>query len=144
VQARQQLAYVPNLVWRQLMYGAMIIIIIIIMRAASPEVPAEYVTLAKKQKFSHPSLVFFFSTPPIKLKPGLQIGGRLLISSQLDESLWLTNQKLEAAVRSITNQPGGAEYVTLAKKLFLTSKFSFSFLWTPPIKSKPGLQVGDY
>jgi hypothetical protein len=48
VQARQQLAYVPNLVWRQLMYGAMIIIIIIVMRAASPEVPAEYVTLAKK------------------------------------------------------------------------------------------------
>jgi hypothetical protein len=98
----------------------------------------------QKTKILTSKFSFFFSTPPIKLKPGLQIGGRLLISSQLDESLWLTNQKLEAAVRSITNQPGGAEYVTLAKKLFLTSKFSFSFLWTPPIKSKPGLQVGDY
>ncbi len=35
---------------------------------------AQYATLQKY--FSHPSLlIFFFATPPIKLKPGLQIGG---------------------------------------------------------------------
>ncbi len=59
----------------------------------------QYVTLQKN--FSHPSLViYFFPTLPIKLKLGLQIGGRLLIANHLDQSLWLANQKQGAAVRS--------------------------------------------
>jgi hypothetical protein len=38
------------------------------------------------KKFSHPSLIiYFFPTPPIKLKLGLQIGGRL-ITTHLDQS----------------------------------------------------------
>jgi len=50
------------------------------------------VTLQKY--FSHLSLVtFFFPTPPIKLKLGLQIGGRLLIATHLDKSNYLTNQQ---------------------------------------------------
>jgi hypothetical protein len=44
--------------------------------------------------FSHPSLViYFFPTPPVKLKLGLQIGERLLLASQLDQSNHLTNQQ---------------------------------------------------
>jgi hypothetical protein len=44
--------------------------------------------------FLHPSLViYFFATPAIKLKLGLQIGGRLLITNHLNQSLWLANQK---------------------------------------------------
>jgi hypothetical protein len=43
------------------------------------------VTLQKY--FSHPSLVnYFFPTPPIKLKLGLRIHGRLLIAKHLDQS----------------------------------------------------------
>jgi len=39
---------------------------------------------------SQPSVVncFSFPTPPIKLKLGLQIGGRLLIANHLDQSLY--------------------------------------------------------
>jgi hypothetical protein len=38
-----------------------------------------------QEYLSHPSLViYFFTTPPIKLKLGLQIGGRLLIANHLD------------------------------------------------------------
>jgi hypothetical protein len=45
----------------------------------------QYVTLHKY--FSHPSLVIYFlSTPHIKLKLGLQIGARLLIANHLDQS----------------------------------------------------------
>jgi hypothetical protein len=41
---------------------------------------AQYVTLQKY--FSHPSLViYFFPTSPIRLKLGLQTGGRLLIAT---------------------------------------------------------------
>jgi hypothetical protein len=53
---------------------------------------AEYVTL--RIYFSHPSLLilpiylFFFPVPPIKLKLGWQIGGRLLMANHLDQSLW--------------------------------------------------------
>jgi len=48
---------------------------------------AHYVTLQKY--FSRPSLViYFFATPPIKLKLGQQIGGGLLIANHLDQSLW--------------------------------------------------------
>jgi hypothetical protein len=35
----------------------------------------------------------FLPTPPIRLKPGLQVGGRLLIANHLDQSNYLTNQK---------------------------------------------------
>jgi len=60
---------------------------------------AEYVTLWKY--FSHPSLVmYYFATPPIKLKLGRQIGGELLIANHLDESLWWANQKHWVPVRS--------------------------------------------
>jgi hypothetical protein len=47
---------------------------------------AQYVTLQKY--FSHPSLVIYFlSTPTIKLMLGYQIGGGLLIANHLDQSL---------------------------------------------------------
>jgi hypothetical protein len=60
---------------------------------------AQYVTLQKY--FSYPSLVIYcFATPPIKLKLGQQIGGELLIASNLDQSLWYTNQKHYPLVRS--------------------------------------------
>ncbi len=35
----------------------------------------------------------FFPTPPIKLKLGLQVGGRLLITTHLDQTNYLANQK---------------------------------------------------
>ncbi len=122
---------------------------------------AEYVTLAKKWFLPlHPSLVFplffsFFSTPPIKQKPGgLQIGERLLIASkppgpiimirqsernweqQSDQSVSISSVSLEMQSLLVCD-PG-------AQKIFLTSsKFKFfSFFQTPPIKLKPGLQKG--
>jgi hypothetical protein len=50
------------------------------------------VTLQKY--FSHPSLVIYiFPTLPIKLKLGLQIGGRLLIATHLDQPNYLGNQQ---------------------------------------------------
>jgi len=42
-------------------------------------------------------IIYFFPTPPIKLKLGLRIGGRLLIATHLDQSNYLTNQQ-EGAV----------------------------------------------
>ncbi len=39
------------------------------------------------------SISNFFPTPPIKLKLGLQIGGRLLIATHLDQSNFLANQQ---------------------------------------------------
>ncbi len=57
------------------------------------------VTLQKY--FSHPSIViYFFATPPIKLKLRQQTGRGLLIANHLDESLWWANQKHWAAVGS--------------------------------------------
>jgi hypothetical protein len=51
-----------------------------------------YVTPQKY--FWDPSLViYFFPTPPIKLKLGLQISGRLLIATDLDQSNYLANQQ---------------------------------------------------
>jgi hypothetical protein len=38
-------------------------------------------------------VIYFFPTPPIKLKLGLQIGGRLLMAIRLDQSNYLANQK---------------------------------------------------
>jgi hypothetical protein len=48
----------------------------------------QYVSL--QTCFSHPSLVVYFFPPtaPIKLKLGLQIGGRLLITNHLDQSVY--------------------------------------------------------
>jgi hypothetical protein len=43
---------------------------------------------------SHPSLVIYFlPTSPIKPKRRLQIGGRLLILTHMDQSFWSVNQK---------------------------------------------------
>jgi hypothetical protein len=59
----------------------------------SISIGAQYVTLQKYS--SHPRLViYFFPTLPIKLKMGLQVGGRLLIAKHL------FNQKQGAAVTS--------------------------------------------
>jgi hypothetical protein len=45
------------------------------------------------QKMSHPSLVTYYSpTPPIKLKLGLLISGRLPIATHLEQSNYLANQ----------------------------------------------------
>jgi len=47
---------------------------------------AQYTTLQKY--FSRPSLViYFFATPPIKLKLDQQINGGLLLANHLDQSL---------------------------------------------------------
>ncbi len=55
--------------------------------------------------FWHPSLVFYFSpTPPIKLKLGLHIGGRLLTANHLDQSEYLANQKQGVAVYYTTGR----------------------------------------
>jgi hypothetical protein len=43
---------------------------------------------------------FVFGNPPIKLKLELHIHGGLLIANHLDQSLWSTNEKNWAAVRS--------------------------------------------
>jgi hypothetical protein len=53
---------------------------------------AQYVTLQKY--FSHPSFGYLlFPSPPIKLKLGLQMGGRLLIAAHLNQSNYLANQQ---------------------------------------------------
>jgi len=44
--------------------------------------------------------MYSFATPPIKLRLGQQIGGGLLITNHLDQSLWWANQKHWEAVRS--------------------------------------------
>jgi hypothetical protein len=60
---------------------------------------AQYAILQKI--ISHPSLViYFFATPPIKLKLGHQIGGGLLMANHLNRLLQWANQKHSAAVRS--------------------------------------------
>jgi hypothetical protein len=51
--------------------------------------------------FSHPSLIiYFFATPPIKLKLGQQIHGGLLTSNHLDQLLWWAIQKHWIVVKS--------------------------------------------
>ncbi len=55
---------------------------------------AQYVTLQKHILTSKFQLLTFFPTPPIKLKLGLQVGGRLLlIATHLEQSNYLANQK---------------------------------------------------
>jgi hypothetical protein len=50
--------------------------------------------------FSHPSLfIYFFATPPIKLKLGQQIHGGLLTTNHLDQLLWWATQKHWTTVR---------------------------------------------
>jgi hypothetical protein len=79
---------------------------------------AKYVTLQKK--ISHPSSVMYsFATPQIKLKLGEQIGGGLLITNHLDQSLWWANQKHWAAVRSY-----------LLHSFFCMCIALLTFLWT--------------
>ncbi len=55
---------------------------------------------AKKQFTSKFSYVLSFAMPPIRLKRGEQIGGVLLITNHLDQSLWWANKKHSQAVRS--------------------------------------------
>jgi hypothetical protein len=50
---------------------------------------AQYLALLRY--FSHPSFSYFFPTPPINLKLGLQIGGRLLIATYADQPNDLAN-----------------------------------------------------
>jgi hypothetical protein len=71
-------------------------------RSVTPEDDLRASLAALRRKyFSHPSLVMYsFATPPTKLKLGQQIGGGLLITNHLDQSLWWANQKHWAAVRS--------------------------------------------
>ncbi len=45
----------------------------------------------------------FFPTPEIKLKLGLQVGGRLLLATHLDQSNSVTNQKQGAVNKSNLN-----------------------------------------
>ncbi len=50
--------------------------------------------MTMRKYFSHPSFSYLlFPTPPISLKMGLQIGGRLLVATHLDQSNYLANQK---------------------------------------------------
>jgi hypothetical protein len=59
-----------------------------------------------RKYFSHPSLViYFFTTPPIKLKLRQQIGRGVLTANHLDQSLWWANQKYWTAVRSYLLHP---------------------------------------
>jgi len=53
---------------------------------------AQYVT---QQKYSDIEVLVinFFPTPPLKLKLGLQVGGRLLLATHLNQSNHLPNQK---------------------------------------------------
>jgi hypothetical protein len=53
----------------------------------------QYVTLKEIFPTSKVQLFTFFPTLPIKLKLGLQIGGRLLIATELDQSNYLADQQ---------------------------------------------------
>ncbi len=60
---------------------------------ASPAVRAQYVTLPKK-KNSHPrSVIYYFATPPIKLKLGQQIGGGITNSKPLGPISMMSQSK---------------------------------------------------
>jgi hypothetical protein len=70
---------------------------------------AQYVNLQKY--FLHLSLViYFFPTLPIKLKPRLQLGGRLLVSNHLDQSLDQEEETLPLPIRSREQQ---VKFITL-------------------------------
>jgi hypothetical protein len=81
------------------------------------------VTLQKK--FSHSSLViYFFLTLPIKLKLGLQIGGRLLTATHLNQSNYLANQEqvlgLAAPFTSLCSKMLGRNHFADARQHVLT------------------------
>jgi hypothetical protein len=76
-------------------------------RPAAYEIPPELFTVNlspksistnahyETRKISHTQLLVtkFFPTPPVNLRLGVQVGGRLLIANYLDQSNYLTNQK---------------------------------------------------
>jgi hypothetical protein len=63
--------------------------------AVHESIPSSAQYMAMQKYFSHPCLViYFFPTPPIKLKLGLQIGGRLLIATHQDQSNYLADVRL--------------------------------------------------
>jgi hypothetical protein len=61
----------------------------------------------------------FFPTPPIKLKLGLQVNGRLLIATHLDQSNYLANQK---------QGPVNTYNLTVSIRLFLGSSRALKVL----------------
>ncbi len=78
-----------------------------------------------------------FSTPPLKLTLGVQIGGRLLIANHLDQSLWLANQGV--AVKSYVL------YLFIAVRSYLLScTFSFIRLSIPCKIARPKPLRWDY
>jgi hypothetical protein len=70
--------------------------------------------------------MYSFATAPIKLKPGHQIGGGLLIANHLDQSLWCANLKHWVAVGSKRScalyQPRGTCTIMLRTKPFSWAK----------------------
>ncbi len=67
-------------------------------KAWSISTNAQYVTLDNKIKCL--SLAVFFGNPTNKTVTGIPYTGELLIANHLDQSLWSSNQKYWAAVRS--------------------------------------------
>jgi hypothetical protein len=60
---------------------------------------------AKKILTSKFSYTRFFPTPRIKLKLGLQIGGRLLIPTHLDQSKYVANQQQVSGFAVLFDRP---------------------------------------
>ncbi len=92
--------------------------------------PAVLSILPCKKYFPHPSLVIhFFLTPPRELKLGLQIRGRLLTATQLDEALGLVNQKRGAAVgNKLCKNAGWKRFCWAKPACFAFSSFNdFNF-----------------
>ncbi len=84
---------------------------------------AQYVNLQKY--FLHLSLViYFFPTLPIKLKPRLQLGGRLLVSNHLDQSL---DQEEETLPLPIRNREQQVKFITLFSGKCQALKFGLPF-----------------
>ncbi len=85
--------------------------------------PSKNISHNPRKSISHnpSSLVFFPISSPIKLKLGLQIGGRLLIANHLDQSLWLTSHNTK---RDRLSNP---VYYTLrgSQIIFITLYYAF-------------------
>jgi hypothetical protein len=110
--------------------------------------------------FSHQNLVIYlFPSQPIKLKPGLQIGGRLLIAKHLDQLLWMADQKQGARTYLLHSSQAGVRlccsFTSLSKgcrnawpKPFCSAElacFDFSSSnenMQGPIESNGGVKVG--
>ncbi len=87
--------------------------------------------------FSHPSLViYFFATPPIKVKSGQQIRGGLLIANHPEQLLWGATEKHWAAVRSHLLQCLGQVHVVATPFTSHRELSNFAelkpFSWTKP------------